>query len=128
MLPWEGSPAGNTDSDVKNEKKGGYTPSESPMSKSQKKKNKRGRNKKRPKDDRPAQADVLCPHLSNGNVCNFGDRSVSLSSREVVLLALSPSLTFGDSPCVRLIERDSVRSLMEKDCGGRHDFLRWCSS
>ncbi|CAM9552936.1 unnamed protein product, partial [Ectocarpus sp. 8 AP-2014] len=38
------------------------------------KKGKRGRNKKRPKDDRPAQADTLCQHLSDGRPCTYGER------------------------------------------------------
>lgn len=38
------------------------------------KKGKRGRNKKRPKDDRPAQADTLCHNLSEGRPCTYGER------------------------------------------------------
>ncbi|CAN0529744.1 unnamed protein product, partial [Scytosiphon promiscuus] len=40
----------------------------------QSKKGKRGRNKKRPKDQRPPQGDVLCPHVSDGKECTFGER------------------------------------------------------
>ena len=43
---------------------------------SQGKKGKRGRNKKRPKDQRPPQGDVLCPHVSDGRACTFGERFV----------------------------------------------------
>lgn len=39
---------------------------------------KRGRNKNRPRDDRPAQKDTLCPHVSEGRACNFGERWVGL--------------------------------------------------
>lgn len=42
----------------------------------QNKKASRGRNKKRPKDDRPPQGEVLCPHVSDGNACRFGTRLV----------------------------------------------------
>ena len=42
----------------------------------QSKKGKRGRNKQRPKDQRPSQGDVLCSHISDGRACTFGQRFV----------------------------------------------------
>lgn len=44
------------------------------------KKGKRGRNKKRPKDDRPAHAETLCAHLSVGRECHFGSRYTKMIS------------------------------------------------
>lgn len=37
----------------------------------------RGRNNKRPTDERPGQGKILCPHLSVGDPCVFGDRFVT---------------------------------------------------